>query len=434
MDSAVLLLNSDYEPLNVCNVRRAFRLVFARRPRSSSTTTTTFVPRRGLPRSERHPPPAPRQAPAPASPPVARREIFARDKHTCQYCGARPRPDARPRHPAPPRRRATPGTTSSPRARRATTARAAASLDEARMRLCATAVRAALRRLHAVHAVPVRPAQRGLARLSLRRPQLADRSRPHGAHPRTPAACRASSTRCGRTATRRTSSAAACATRCSATGHATGTWPRPRARSASLSFSADGRYENRFGTVTVPAGDSTSRQRPFGATICTATTADPTRSPSPIRSPRTSRGATSRSTRSHGAASRPTITPSLVDPTDGTADLHARGAARRWRAAVRFDEDALRLLRAARFAAQLDFRDRATDAGRDARHRRDGAMGVSRNASARAAQDGRCGPAVCRFRDPRRDRRARTRRCRSLRHSAACRRTRSPATTCGCTA
>ena len=29
MDSAVLLLNSDYEPLNVCNVRRAFRLVFA---------------------------------------------------------------------------------------------------------------------------------------------------------------------------------------------------------------------------------------------------------------------------------------------------------------------------------------------------------------------------------------------------------------------
>ena len=28
MDSVVLLLNSDYEPLNVCNVRRAFRLVF----------------------------------------------------------------------------------------------------------------------------------------------------------------------------------------------------------------------------------------------------------------------------------------------------------------------------------------------------------------------------------------------------------------------
>ena len=28
MDSVVLLLNSDYEPLNVTNVRRAFRLVF----------------------------------------------------------------------------------------------------------------------------------------------------------------------------------------------------------------------------------------------------------------------------------------------------------------------------------------------------------------------------------------------------------------------
>ena len=28
MDSVVLLLNSDYEPLHVCDVRRAFRLLF----------------------------------------------------------------------------------------------------------------------------------------------------------------------------------------------------------------------------------------------------------------------------------------------------------------------------------------------------------------------------------------------------------------------
>ena len=28
MDSVVLLLNSNYEPLNVCDIRRAFRLVF----------------------------------------------------------------------------------------------------------------------------------------------------------------------------------------------------------------------------------------------------------------------------------------------------------------------------------------------------------------------------------------------------------------------
>ena len=28
MDSVVLLLNADYEPLNVCDLRRAFRLVF----------------------------------------------------------------------------------------------------------------------------------------------------------------------------------------------------------------------------------------------------------------------------------------------------------------------------------------------------------------------------------------------------------------------
>ena len=28
LDSVVLLLNADYEPLNVCDLRRAFRLVF----------------------------------------------------------------------------------------------------------------------------------------------------------------------------------------------------------------------------------------------------------------------------------------------------------------------------------------------------------------------------------------------------------------------
>ncbi|MEZ4596396.1 MAG: hypothetical protein R3C32_05855 [Chloroflexota bacterium] len=31
MDSVVLLLNADYEPLNVCDVRRAFRLVFGQK-------------------------------------------------------------------------------------------------------------------------------------------------------------------------------------------------------------------------------------------------------------------------------------------------------------------------------------------------------------------------------------------------------------------
>ena len=31
VDSVVLLLNADYEPLNVCDVRRAFRLVFGQK-------------------------------------------------------------------------------------------------------------------------------------------------------------------------------------------------------------------------------------------------------------------------------------------------------------------------------------------------------------------------------------------------------------------
>ena len=38
---------------------------------------------------------------------LTRREVFARDRHTCQYCGrAGARPDARPHRAAPPRRRA----------------------------------------------------------------------------------------------------------------------------------------------------------------------------------------------------------------------------------------------------------------------------------------------------------------------------------------
>ena len=58
---------------------------------------------------------------------LTRREIFARDRHTCQYCGRPdPRPDARPRACRATVAAATPGRTSSPRASRATTARAAA--------------------------------------------------------------------------------------------------------------------------------------------------------------------------------------------------------------------------------------------------------------------------------------------------------------------
>lgn len=87
MDSAVLVLNQNYEPLNVCDVRRALVLIFGgkadalqHRGQYLHTSTRSFnVPsvirlrafvRRPRPKVK-----------------LSRREIFIRDKFTCQYCG-----------------------------------------------------------------------------------------------------------------------------------------------------------------------------------------------------------------------------------------------------------------------------------------------------------------------------------------------------------
>src|SRR5689334_16955026 len=85
--SAVLVLNQNYEPLNVCNARRAFNLVdrgkaevlehaegvmrsayssFAR----PSVIRLVYLIRRPRPQMR-----------------LTRREIFVRDHYTCQYCG-----------------------------------------------------------------------------------------------------------------------------------------------------------------------------------------------------------------------------------------------------------------------------------------------------------------------------------------------------------
>jgi 5-methylcytosine-specific restriction endonuclease McrA len=87
MDGVVLVLNQNYEPLNVCNLPRAFRLVFGekaevieydhqviRTPRTEyrapSVIRLQYQIRRPRPRVK-----------------LSRREVFARDRHTCQYCG-----------------------------------------------------------------------------------------------------------------------------------------------------------------------------------------------------------------------------------------------------------------------------------------------------------------------------------------------------------
>ena len=89
MDSVVLLLNADYEPLNVCDLRRAFRLVFGAKAEvieydHTEVRTPTEILRAPsvIKLQYRIKRPRPRVR-------LSRREVFARDGHVCQYCGER---------------------------------------------------------------------------------------------------------------------------------------------------------------------------------------------------------------------------------------------------------------------------------------------------------------------------------------------------------
>jgi 5-methylcytosine-specific restriction endonuclease McrA len=91
MSTAVLVLNQNYEPLNVCNARRAWTLVdggkaevlehalgMLRSPSRSfqrpSVIRLVYMIKRPRPRVR-----------------LTRREIFIRDSFTCQYCGLKTR-------------------------------------------------------------------------------------------------------------------------------------------------------------------------------------------------------------------------------------------------------------------------------------------------------------------------------------------------------
>ena len=83
----VLVLNANYEPLNVCTIRRAMGLIFADK-------AAMLVNGRGEIRTSRQSFPAPSvirlgrmvRRPRPQVK-LNKQEVFRRDNHMCQYCG-----------------------------------------------------------------------------------------------------------------------------------------------------------------------------------------------------------------------------------------------------------------------------------------------------------------------------------------------------------
>ena len=91
MWAPVLVLNQNYQPLNICDTRRAVKLVGKGKAQSvlesgdyiytisdiferPDVIRLVYMVKRPLQRRK-----------------LSRNEIFARDKNSCQYCGARPR-------------------------------------------------------------------------------------------------------------------------------------------------------------------------------------------------------------------------------------------------------------------------------------------------------------------------------------------------------
>ena len=86
---AVLVLNQNYEPLNICNLRRAVVLVVDGKAEVLDARATFFSsPSRSIPCPSVIRLIYPIRRPRPRVK-LTRREVFIRDNFTCQYCGRR---------------------------------------------------------------------------------------------------------------------------------------------------------------------------------------------------------------------------------------------------------------------------------------------------------------------------------------------------------
>src|SRR6478672_384205 len=349
MDGVVLVLNQNYEPLNVCNLPRAFRLVFGEKAEVIEYDHQVIR----TPRTEYHAPAAGQAEPA--------RDLRPRPPYLPVLRPAGPRPDARPHRPAPSRRRAHVGEPrhglqglQPPEGRQ--DARGGAVPPEP------SAVRATERRVLDVHAVPRRSEQRALADVPVPGAELSDSARSDEAAiaEAVPAAVHAI------LETLRSNGHAAYVVGGGPRDVLAGRTPAPSwdlATSAlpeqTAALLEDAVYENRFGTVVVRRDghdheittfrsdhDYADFRRPHRVEFTGSIEADLARRDFAMN-------ALAWGAESGANAGAPA--PRLLDPQGGRGDIAARSIRAVGEPRARFQEDALRILRAIRFAATLGF-------------------------------------------------------------------------------